>query len=108
MTYQIEMYQTLAGKKPFAQWFDTLKDAKAKALILDRLDRVKLGNFGDTTYVGDGVSELRFHSGPGYRLYYTKSGTQIVVLLCGGAKGTQPKDIKLAKQYLADFKLREI
>jgi putative addiction module killer protein len=108
MNYIIEIYQTSVGKKPFERWFDKLKDVKVKALIFDRLDRIKLGNFGDTKCIGDGVSELRFHRSPGYRVYYAKSGIKIILLLCGGAKDTQPKDINLAKQYLLDFKSREI
>ncbi|MCF7799538.1 type II toxin-antitoxin system RelE/ParE family toxin [Candidatus Babeliales bacterium] len=108
MGYKIEIYQDTKGKKPFDQWFEKLKNFKAKTVILGRLDRIKIGNLGDSKLIGDGVSELRFHIGPGYRLYYAKIGTKIIVLLCGGAKSSQSKDIKLAKQYLLDFKLRRI
>ena len=106
MVYEIEIYETSTGKKPFDQWFKTLKDVKAKSLIVSRLDRIKLGNFGDVTPVGDGIHELRFHFGPGYRIYYAKIETQIILLMCGGAKKTQQKDIEKAKQHLKDFILK--
>jgi putative addiction module killer protein len=109
MGYQLEIYKTSNGKKPFDQWFKKLKDFNAKALILARIDRIiKFGNFGDTGFVGDGISEWRFHIGPGYRVYYIECGARIVVILCGGAKGSQNKDIEKAKQYLLDFKKREM
>lgn len=107
MNYQIKIYQTASGKKPFDQWFEKLKDIKIKALIFDRLDRIKLGHLGDAKYLGGGVSELRFHISPGYRLYYAIEGTKIILLLCGGVKGTQQNDIAKAKKYFQDFKSRK-
>jgi len=81
----------------FSKWLARLSDATAKAKIAARIDRLALGNAGDVESVGDGVSELRIHYGPGYRVYYTRRGKAIVVLLCGGDKKTQDKDIKAAK-----------
>ena len=82
----------------FADWFRRLRDLKARARILVRIDRLALGNPGDVEPVGDGVSEMRIHYGPGYRVYFVRRGDEIVVLLCGGDKGTQARDIDLAKR----------
>jgi len=81
----------------FSEWLLRLRDAGARARIAARIDRLALGNFGDVQPVGEGVSELRLHFGPGYRVYFVRRGRMIVVLLCGGDKGTQVKDIKTAK-----------
>lgn len=80
----------------FVRWLDGLADPKARARILVRIERLAAGNPGDVEPVGDGVSELRVHYGPGYRVYFTRSGKELVVLLAGGDKRTQAKDIKLA------------
>jgi putative addiction module killer protein len=80
----------------FVRWLDGLADARARARILVRIERLAAGNPGDVEPVGDGVSELRVHYGPGYRVYFTRSGKELVVLLAGGDKRTQAKDIKLA------------
>ncbi|KJF65211.1 type II toxin-antitoxin system RelE/ParE family toxin [Rhizobium nepotum] len=85
----------------FQKWFRKLKDEKGKALITSRLNRLSFGHAGDVAPVGEGVSELRIHYGPGYRVYFIRSGDVVIVLLCGGDKSTQDKDIKAAKQ-LAD------
>lgn len=108
MEYQIEIYRAANGKKPFDTWFESLKDPTVKALILNKLDKVKQGNLGDATPVGSGVSEFRLHSGPGFRLYFAKIGKKIILLLCGGSKSTQQKDIMRAKQYLQDFKIKGV
>jgi putative addiction module killer protein len=81
----------------FSKWLGRLADETAKAKIAARIDRLALGNPGDVESVGEGVSELRVHYGPGYRVYYARRGKAIVVLLCGGDKKTQVKDIKTAK-----------
>jgi putative addiction module killer protein len=99
-------YITEDGENPFHKWLNLLKDRAARARIRVRLNRLRLGNFGDCKSIGKGVSELRVDYGPGYRVYYGKSETTIVILLCGGSKKSQAKDIKLAQEYWADFKRR--
>lgn len=81
----------------FADWLKGLRDLMARSRIATRIARVEEGNFGDHKSVGDGVSELRFTFGPGYRVYYTQRGDVIVILLCGGDKGSQDRDIERAK-----------
>lgn len=80
----------------YAKWIDRLSDTKAKARILVRIERLASGNPGDAEPVGEGVSELRVHYGPGYRVYYKQIGDHMVILLAGGDKSTQPKDIARA------------
>lgn len=80
----------------FDDWFSALRDRQGKLRIQARIDRAELGNFGDCAAVGEGVSEMRIHVGPGYRIYFVERGLEIVVLLAGGDKSTQAKDIKLA------------
>ena len=80
----------------FAKWLDGLHDIRARARILVRIERLAAGNPGDVKSVGEGVSELRIDYGPGYRVYYKKQGQKVVVLLAGGDKSTQAKDIKTA------------
>ncbi len=93
----IELKQT----QTFQKWRERLKEERARALIASRLDRLAYGHAGDVETVGHGVSELRIHYGPGYRIYIQKRGNTILILLCGGDKSTQDKDIKTAKR-LAD------
>lgn len=80
----------------FDGWFTALRDARAKVHIQARIDRVELGNFGDCEPVGEGVSEMRIHYGPGYRVYFVQRGFEVVILLAGGDKSSQAKDIKMA------------
>jgi putative addiction module killer protein len=82
----------------FSNWLGGLADRRARAKIAARIDRLAHGNPGDVAPVGEGVSELRIHFGPGYRVYFAARGRSVVILLCGGDKSTQAKDIKLAKQ----------
>ena len=88
------------------RWLDGLKDRKGHARILLRLDRLAHGNPGQVASIGDGLSELKINTGPGYRVYYLQHGDELVLLLCGGDKSTQSKDIaaaqKLADQWRAD------
>jgi putative addiction module killer protein len=80
----------------FAKWIDDLKDVKARARIQVRIERLASGNPGDVAPVGDGVSELRIDYGPGYRVYFTQRGRELVILLAGGDKSTQRRDIRAA------------
>ncbi len=82
----------------FWKWLRKLKDIKGKVAVLRRIDRMKLGNFGDHKSIGENISELRITTGPGYRVYYTTQNEEIVILLIGGDKSTQSDDIKKAKQ----------
>ncbi|MCF8083693.1 MAG: type II toxin-antitoxin system RelE/ParE family toxin [Deltaproteobacteria bacterium] len=93
-------------REPLHKWLNSLKDRAARARIRVRLNRVRLGNFGDCKPVGKGVYELRVDYGPGYRVYYGKFKTTVVILLLGGSKKSQSKDIELAQAYWADFKRR--
>lgn len=85
----------------FDGWLATLRDRKAVAIISARILRVRHGLLGDVKALGDSVSELRVDHGPGYRVYFTRKGNQLVILLCGGDKSTQAKDIKRAKEMAA-------
>ena len=88
----------------FSNWFNGLKDRKAKARIQARIDRVEMGNFGDVAPVGEGVSELRIFYRPGYRVYYVQQGEVVVILLSGGNKSTQSADIAKAKELAKQLK----
>lgn len=90
--------------KTFDKWLQGLRDRIAMARILVRLNRLAEGNAGDVKPVGGGISELRVNYGPGYRIYYLQRGSLVVVLLCGGDKGTQTKDIKTAKELAQKWK----
>ncbi|WP_342151368.1 type II toxin-antitoxin system RelE/ParE family toxin [Methylorubrum sp. SB2] len=81
----------------FQAWIDGLRDIRAVARIAKRIDRLALGQYGDVKPVGDGVSEMRIDVGPGYRVYFTQWGPEIVLLLCGGDKDSQDRDIRTAK-----------
>jgi putative addiction module killer protein len=87
----------------FDRWIENLQDLRARAKILTRIQRLELGNAGDVRPVGDGISEMRIDYGPGYRVYYKQTGKEIVLLLCGGDKSTQNKDIKHAKELAAEI-----
>jgi len=80
----------------FDAWFAGLKDRQAARRVQVRIDRAEDGNFGDCAPVGEGVSEMRIHYGPGYRVYFTQRGMELVILLAGGDKSTQAGDIKMA------------
>ncbi len=94
MIYEIETTEAFDG------WLKKLRDRKAALAVLNRLDRAKLGNFGDAKPIGDGICEMRLFIGPGYRLYYVILEGRIILLLCGGDKSTQTKDIAKAKEIL--------
>ena len=88
----------------FKRWIRSLRDRRAVARINARLRSVSLGNLGDVRPVGDGVSEMRIHHGPGYRIYFMRQDLTLVVLLCGGDKGSQPRDIERAKRLALEWK----
>ncbi len=90
-------YQTANGKRPFVEWLAALHDRQARVKIQARLARVAVGNFGDVETVGEGVLELKVDWGPGYRVYFARIDRTLVLLLCGGDKSTQQKDIDRAK-----------
>ena len=104
---KIEHYQREDGGIPYQAWFIKLRDVVAKVAISKRIDRLALGNFGNCRDVGNGVSELKIDVGPGYRVYVAHRGERLVILLCGGNKSTQPKDIELARKYWTDWKRRQ-
>jgi len=95
----ILIYQDENGNEPYSSWFKSLKDRRGKARIETRLQRLGTGNYGDCEPVGTGVFELRMFFGPGYRVYFGEEAENIVVLLCGGDKDTQNRDISTAKEY---------
>jgi len=99
-------YQDSSGNKPYADWLGNLTDKQAKARILVRVNRMAAGNFGDCKPLRDGVQELRIDYGPGYRVYLSKQGPVVVLLLCGGDKSDQSRDIERAIAYLKDWKQR--
>lgn len=88
----------------FSDWLKALNDDRAKARVLIRIDRLVAGNPGDVEPVGEGVSEMKIDYGPGYRVYYIKRGSMLIILLCGGDKSTQKRDIKRAKQLALEWK----
>ena len=103
----VEIYETSTGKRPFEAWLRSLRDTRARQRIRTRIARVRLGNFGDSRTVGDGVVELRLDYGPGYRVYFGRDGDELVILLAGGDKSTQERDIEAARAYWADYKVRK-
>jgi putative addiction module killer protein len=103
----IPTYVKADGSAPFNDWLEALKDRKARAIIRTRINRVRLGNLGDCKSVGEGVSELRIKFGAGYRVYFEQEGDTIIILLFGGDKSSQDKDIKQAKAYWKDYQRRD-
>ncbi|QHI99864.1 type II toxin-antitoxin system RelE/ParE family toxin [Xylophilus rhododendri] len=97
-------YRRDDGYEPFSDWLNALRDKAAQARIRIRLRQVQTGNFGDCKSVGEGVSELRVHIGPGYRVYCGRHGKTVVLLLCGGDKASQASDITRAKEMWLQWK----
>ncbi|WP_018901976.1 type II toxin-antitoxin system RelE/ParE family toxin [Rhizobium sp. 2MFCol3.1] len=93
----------LRQSETFRKWRARLKDERARALIASRLDRLAFGHAGDAAPVGDGISELRIHYGPGYRIYFRQDGKTLIILLCGGDKGSQKRDIAEAKRLFSEW-----
>lgn len=100
---QVIIFADRTGKEPFTDWLEGLRDATARRRILTRLRRVEQGNFGDYRGLSEGIYELRFTFGPGYRVYFGQDGNTIVVLLNGGDKSSQSQDIERAKAYWKEY-----
>lgn len=103
---RVENYLRRDGTCPFEQWLKSLRDQRARAIVRTRIARVRLGNFGNCEPVGGGVLELKIDYGPGYRVYFGQVGATQVILLCGGDKSSQAKDIRRAIAYWEDYKRR--
>lgn len=103
---EIRIYTDTQDRKPLTQWLDALKDIRARAQIRARLARLEAGNFGDCKPLREGVQELKIDYGPGYRVYLSRQGPVLVLLLCGSDKGDQDRAIKQAIDYLNDWKQR--
>lgn len=101
---RVIVYHDASGKEPFTDWLHGLRDPKGRRAILKRIGRLEQGLYGDCEPVGEGVSELRLFIGPGYRVYFGEEADHIVVLLCGGDKSSQDRDIKAAKVYWKEYK----
>ena len=102
--YKVKFYTEINGKQPFLTWLNSIKDADILRLIWLRIYRIKTGNLGDYKSLGGNLFELRLFVGKGYRIYFTIESNTIILLLSGGDKSDQEKDIKKAKQYLDDYK----
>ncbi|MCB1068585.1 MAG: type II toxin-antitoxin system RelE/ParE family toxin [Simkania sp.] len=102
---EIEFYITANGKSPYVKWMDALT-ISIRAIIHKRIARLEAGSFGDAKAINGcrGLYELRIHEGPGYRVYFGKLKNVLVVLLCGGKKGTQSRDVEKARKYWDDYK----
>ena len=103
---EIRIYADEAGRAPFDDWLKALKDAQGRARTRARLLRLQAGNFGDCKPLRDGVQELRIDHGPGYRVYLSRQGTVLVLLLCGSDKADQDRAIRQAIEYLNDWEQR--
>ena len=103
---ELRIYLTEDGSAPFEDWLAGLRDVTGRARIRARLARVQAGNFGDCKPLRDGVQELRIDHGPGYRVYLSRQGAVLVLLLCGSGKADQDRAVRQAVEYLNDWKNR--
>ncbi len=101
---EIQYYRTSDGQRPFIEWLESIRNVNTQARIQAQLERLEDGNFGDCQPVGEGVFELRIHFGAGYRIYFGQVDNTIVLLLCGGDKSSQTRDIQRAKIYWQEYK----
>lgn len=101
---EVKIYRSQNGREPFTEWLNAIRDQKTQRRIRTRLAALKLGNFGDYKSVGEGVFELRFHFGVGYRIYFQEVDNTVVLLLCGGDKSSLARDIERAKAYWLEYK----
>ncbi len=109
MTVPVDVQEYIAedGRNHFEDWLLGLRDSEARARLRARVNRVRLGNFGDCRGVGSGVHELRIDFGPGYRIYFGRRGNTVVILLCGGDKRTQVRDIEMARTLWQEYLRRK-
>lgn len=101
------VYHDSAGREPFTDWLNSLRDPTTRRRILKRLLQLEQGHYGDFKPVGSGINELRFFFGAGYRVYFGEDGNTIVVLLCGGDKSSQSRDIQQAQTYWQEYQKHE-
>lgn len=106
MEFTVVEYTDAYGFSPYAHWLKKIRNRHALAKIMIQVDRMSLGLLGDSKPVGNGLSELRIHHGPGYRVYYGKLEKQIILVLCAGDKASQQNDIAAAKAYWKDYRKR--
>ncbi|MCY1668190.1 type II toxin-antitoxin system RelE/ParE family toxin [Rhizobium sp. SL86] len=99
----VRHYVTRDGADVVAEWLRDLRDVQGKIAIIRRLNRIEQGNLGDSKFLRDGIHELRIDVGPGYRVYYARTGKQVILLLCGGSKRTQDADIMRAHAFWRDW-----
>jgi putative addiction module killer protein len=104
MEFEIKLLATEDGRSPFEVWYNAIRDNQVRARIRSRITRIRAGNFGDCKSVGEGVNELRLDFGPGYRIYYSVANQTVVILLVGGDKATQDKDIANARKLCQEYK----
>ena len=102
-TYRVEYYSTPSGKLPAREWLHSIKDKLTKAILYKRIRQAGEGQFGNHKYLGDGVFELKINFGPGYRIYYGTHKNKLIIILMGGNKSTQQKDIQKAKLYWINY-----
>lgn len=107
MRFDLRNYETRSGDAPFEQWMNSFRDYATLTRVKLRLDRVAAGNLGDHRHVGNGVWELRLDFGPGYRIHFAFESDRLVLLLAGGRKGSQARDIAKAKEYWRDYQARK-
>ena len=105
---EVRVYQTSNAREPFNEWLRSIRDIEIQARIRARLERLEDGNMGDCKSVDEGVYELRIHFGAGYRIYFGQISNTIILLLCGGEKSSQRRDIERAKTYWLEYKREHI
>jgi putative addiction module killer protein len=104
--FELIVYQQATGQRPFEKWLTGLRDKEARARIVKRMRQIQKGTLGDWKPVGEGVLEIRIDVGAGYRIYCGRHGDTLVILLCGGDKASQAKDIERSREFWADWRAR--
>ena len=103
----IKIYTTAEGKQPYSDWIKNLRDTAAVARIRTRFDRIEEGHLGHYKFLGTGLFEFKFSFGPGYRVYFAVDGDKIILLISGGDKGSQKRDVEKAREYWTDYLMRK-